>query len=160
MTNLKRVKVLFLLCILLLLCTSCTTSPDFYTDDIKIASEQCNYASTFQMQNIVGNEYRGDMGFEGLATLWSSSAEAYQEVPLSYFLGVTAGQAKLVLVTAEGDLTTITEVSADQEPEQQGTLSLPLQKGKNRLRLAALPGTRLTIQLQTNTGTFQMLDGQ
>lgn len=146
---------------ILLLCGGCTMSADkLYTNDAKIASSRDSYSIHSPVQIATQTEYRGDLEMEGIATLWSCSPEEAQQASVSYFLEVTAGQAKIAFVSADGSITLLAETAAEQGQEQQGTISLPLQKGENRLRLITSPGARLTIQLRTNTGTFQTIQEQ
>lgn len=145
--------------VIVMLFSACSNNPmnSLYTNDKKISSDSNSYNLNDETQNIEGQKYSGSYEFEGMDTLWKYEVERDCEIDISYLLTVTKGKAKLVLISPDGTLTTITENVDNSKQNGLDNISLSLQKGENRIKLIAANKAHIEIEVQINEGEFEKL---
>ncbi|MHB1150704.1 MAG: hypothetical protein ACYC00_00155 [Eubacteriales bacterium] len=125
-----------LLCIVFIF-TSCllgcgidADKKDIYDNDIYIAQE----GDIFSFYNRVGEEDEKQIdikysGFYGAQTIWVIQTEENSEINLSFHSIVKSGKFKIVLITPEQDLISITE------QDNNGTFKINVAPGKYKIKI-------------------------
>ncbi len=102
----------------------------------------------------------------GMETIWKYQANEDMTLQMVYDLKVTNGKAKLVLITPDDTIITLTEqdsaVFEDNNgqasettkysdtgmPDMESTVDLNLQKGENRIRIVCRKGTTFSLSFR------------
>jgi hypothetical protein len=101
-----------------------------YGDDELIAREGDTYTFSTRLGEVEASEANLEFaGFFGMQTMWIMETQKDTEINIHYSLDISSGKVKLVLINPQGTVTTITEQEASDN------LSIPLQKGKYRVKL-------------------------
>lgn len=158
-------KIILLLCTLVLLCTGCGVDviSNVYSNNEKIASEENSFnlvgddtkVNGIEAQGIENQKYFATIGFEGMDTIWEYTCESDTTINISYLLSVSAGKSKIVLISPNGDLTTIVENTDNSTQENLETISVALKEGKNRIKLVAADKAVIDMKLEIEVGNFE-----
>ncbi len=146
----KRLKILFasLIACVCFAFTACglNISEADYNSAAKIAGGDMK-ASVLSVKNTHGNScaYTAKK-FEGWDTVWSKSLSEDAEITVTVSLAITAGKAKIVLIAANGSITTLIECT-EVSTENDATQTLSLKSGRNKLKLVALASQDLDMTL-------------
>jgi len=72
--------------------------------------------------------------FDGRQTLWEGTFEEAQSVDINLSFVLTGGQAKLVHIDADDNVTTVMECTSETSTEEYVTKTVFMSSGQNRLR--------------------------
>ena len=148
------------LCLLLTL-TGCSGNAgrDVYGDDAKIAGEDRYQIGSFS-GNVDSTSYSGTfLNASGSRSLWVYSASAPETHEIDCTLSLEKGRAKLVLVTPEGSVATLLEVSATS-PVDTSVLTLEVPKGESVLKIVMDDVSEMTMALRFDGGTSWQPQGE
>lgn len=153
-------KILSFCLVTILLLAGCSTGSKnaLYTDDKAIASDTNNFNLNKEEQKIEGQTFTGKVEFEGMDTIWVYEAKEDLELNIAYTLKLAKGIAKLVLISPDGTLTPIVEVSDKAtELDQLAKSPLPLKTGENRIKLVAKDKAEIEFEISIEEGEFSKL---
>lgn len=132
-------KIISLLVISLCLCmTGCSNefAEQEYTSDEKISQEMDRYAKVKSLFNTIDGGYILTVSeFDGRETLWSDTLDESQTIEIEISFSISAGQAKLVHVDADGNVTTVIECTPETSTDGLVAKTLELKQGRNRLKI-------------------------
>jgi len=147
-----NIKNLTLLCIALLFtsiffgCGPDADKRDIYDNDMYIAQEGDN----FSFYNRVGEEDEKHIdikfnGFYGAQTIWAIQTEENSDINLSFDSIIKSGDFKVVLITPEQELISITE------QDNNGTFKINVSPGKYKIKIVGKNASgNLRIDLSEN----------
>ncbi|MGN0485155.1 MAG: hypothetical protein ACI4HI_16555 [Lachnospiraceae bacterium] len=133
----KKAKKILMVSLCLLL-TGCNTeyAKEEYDSNESIASTGDHYSKASSVFNLTDNEYSLTVSnFDGRETLWTNTLEDDQDTEIDFSLCLSKGQAKVVHVDENGNVTTIMECSHKSSVEDVVTETVSLKAGVNRLKL-------------------------
>ena len=146
---LKKLK--YVLLVILCLClTGCYNeyAETEYEDTEKIAATGDRYSKEISVFNHVNGEYILTVSkFDGRETLWTKSYKEASEVMLEVSLVLSEGQAKLVHIDEEDNVTTIVECTPENCAEEAVTVPVAIKKGKNRLKIVGYDCKDLELKM-------------
>ncbi len=145
----KKIKyaVLLILCLCFLGCNNEFAKED-YDNAEKIAASGDRYAKEMSVFNHVNGEYTLTVSkFNGRETLWTRSYKEACEVTLEVSLVLLEGQAKLVQIDADDNITTIVECTSESGMEESVTVPVVMQKGKNRIKIVGYDCKDLELKM-------------
>lgn len=132
-----------------------------YEDSVSIVSQGESNSKVMPSYTTTNHRLKGSVGkMYGMETLWEYRASQQREVPITYSLTVESGKAKLLLITPDNTIITLSEVIVlEGEEHTSGESSLitetfHLEAGENRIKLVA-EGAKLSYELYIEEGTFQ-----
>lgn len=146
---LKKLKFVFML-VLCLGFVGCNNefAETEYNDTEKIAASGDRYAKEMSVFNHVNGEYSLTVSkFNGRETLWTKSYKEACEVTLEVSLVLSEGQAKLVHIDEDDNVTTIVECTPEGGMEESVTVSVAMQKGENRLKIVGYDCKELELKM-------------
>jgi hypothetical protein len=126
-----------------------------YTNNSKIASAGNSYNLNKKEQTIEEKQYTGQFELEGMCTLWRLDAEEDMEVEVSYLFSVTQGEAKLVLITPDGQVQDIVVNEDKMVQEDVEVIQLALQKGENRIKVVARDKAKIALDMSVSEGQLE-----
>ena len=130
----KIVSVL-LLCLLLTGCNNQFAEQEYDSNE-KIAQTQDRYAKEVSVFNSVEGGYTLTVSkFDGRETLWTDTLEENQDMEMEISFRLTEGQAKLVHIDEEGNVTTIIECLPETSTDGFVVKTVALTSGANRLKI-------------------------
>ena len=106
-----------------------------YDDESKITK---NYNSCFSKSTNTkkfDSTISGILELSGMKKIWEYNSDSDEEVELTYNLSTHNGEIKLVLIEANSNLTTILENNNLRESNEIKTITFPVKKGQNRIKL-------------------------
>ncbi len=131
-------KYLLLSFVLVLLLTGCNNqfAEQEYDSVEKIVEIEDRYAvDSFVLNPIEGGCAPVILEFNGRRTLWEDTLEEGQNVEISFSFVVTSGQAKIVHIDAEDNVTTLVECTSENMEDTYVTRTVQMTSGKNRIKL-------------------------
>lgn len=146
-------KALAVVFIMMLVLTGCSMG-SIYSNEKKIASDNNSYNLDVKEQKIDGNKFTGNIEFEGMDTIWKYQAEEDSLIDITYLIKLTAGKAKLVLISLDGDVVDIVENTDKSDLMEASTTSLSLKKGENRIKLVAADNAKISFEIGIEVGDF------
>lgn len=133
----KKMKLLLLI-LLCLFMTGCSNefAEKEYDSDKKIVKTEDRYAKENSVFNPIDGGYSLTVSkFDGRETLWTDTVEEEQDIEIDFSFTLSQGQAKIVHIDAEGNVTTVMECSPETSTEEFTTKTVSLKSGKNRLKI-------------------------
>lgn len=127
-----------LLCLLCLMMTACSNefAKREYDSDEKIAQNTDHYAKEVSVSNSTNREYSLTVSkFNGRETLWEKTIKENQDIEIDFGLSLSKGQAKIVYIDSEDNVTTMIECLPETSTDGFVTKRLLLKSGKNRLKI-------------------------
>lgn len=127
-----------LLCLLCLMMTACSNefAKREYDSDEKIAQNTDHYAKEVSVANSTNEEYSLTVSkFNGRETLWEKTIKENQDIEIDFDLSLSKGQAKIVYIDSDDNVTTVIECLPETSTDGFVTKALPLKSGKNRLKI-------------------------
>lgn len=146
-------KALAVVFIMMLVLTGCSMG-SIYSNEEKIASDNNSYNLDVKEQKIDGHKFTGNIEFEGMDTIWKYQAEEDSLIDITYLIKLTAGKAKLVLISPDGDVIDIVEITDKSDLMEASTTSLSLKKGENRIKLVATDNAKISFEIEIEVGDF------
>lgn len=145
----KKIKyaVLLVLCLGFLGCNNEFANED-YDNAEKIAASGDRCAKEMSVFNHVNGEYTLTVSkFNGRETLWTKYYKEACEVTLEVSLALSEGQAKLVHIDADDNVTTLVECTPEICSEESVTVPVAMQKGENRLKIVGYDCKDLELKM-------------
>ena len=107
-----------------------------YNSSEKIAQEADRYAKVGSIFNPIEGGYSLTVSkFDGRETVWSGKVKESREIEIDFYFTLSAGQAKVVHVDAEGNVITIMECVPETVTDDVVTKKVILTSGENRLKI-------------------------
>lgn len=127
--------VLFIaFCLFMTACSNEFAAAEY--DDVKKISQGDRFAATMSVFSAVDGGYSFTASkFDGRDSLWTQEIEADQDLDIHFKLSLSNGQAKVVHVDGEGNVTTLVECTPDTSTEGFVTKTVSLSSGQNRLKI-------------------------
>lgn len=145
----KRVKGLLvvLLCLFLTGCNNEFAQQEYNSAE-KIAQTGDRYAKEMSIFGPIEGGYSLTVSkFDGRQTLWSKSLKEAQELEIEFSFSLAAGQAKVVYVDDDGNVTTVLEYLPESGMEDGVIKTVSLQSGKNRLKIVGYDCEDLELKM-------------
>lgn len=127
--------------LILLLClfmTGCSNrfAEEEYDSVEKIVESEDRYATESSILNPIEEGYSFSVSkFDGRKTLWTKNLEESKSVEIDFSFVLTAGQAKIVHIDADGNVTTLIECTPESSTEEYVTKTVSMTSGENRLKI-------------------------
>lgn len=154
----KKLKGLLAMLVLTLGVSACTPGAltDVYEDEEKIASDSNAYSRINSVLHISDQGYEASFGrFKGMETIWTYDAEKEQAIEFQYLISVESGRLKLVLITPDGAVTTLVEITSETTMEEAQYGVIQVTKGENRIKIVGEDVENADIELTIYSGEFQ-----
>ena len=90
-------------------------------------------------------------------TIWTYESDKNIELDITYLLNVKSGKLKLVLITPDGSITNLIEVTKESDVLDYATNTLQIKKGLNRIKIVADKNTSLEFDISIPNGEFKEL---
>jgi hypothetical protein len=126
-----------------------------YNDNSKIASESNTFGLDESEQTIESGTYKAKLKLSGSGTIWEyeSDSDVDREVP--YILSVKSGKAKIVLISPDNAVTNLVENTDKATMNETTTITVPIKKGNNRIKVVGYKKADIEIELYIEQGTFR-----
>lgn len=136
-----------ILCILLMGCNN-KFAKDEYDSVEKIVEKADRYAA----ENLVGKEIDGGYSmfvskFDGRETLWTDTLEKSQSVEFKFSYTNKKGQAKIVHIDADGNVTTLIECMPETSTEEYITKTVSMPSGENRIKIVGYDVENMDLEM-------------
>lgn len=129
------IALLWLLCLMMKACSNEFAKREYDSDE-KIAQNTDHYAKEVSVANSTNGEYSLTVSkFNGRETLWEKTIKENQDIEIDFDLSLSKGQAKIVYIDSENNVTTVIECLPETSTNGLVTKTLPLKSGKNRLKI-------------------------
>lgn len=123
------------LCLLLAGCSN-EFAKEEYNSAESIAKTGDRYAKKMSVFNSINGGYSLTVSeFDGRETLWSDRVKEEQSIEMEFLLTLSEGQAKVVIVDEEENVTTLIECSPETGTDGLVSKTVELSKGKNYIKI-------------------------
>lgn len=129
---------------------------NFYNASNELISSSDKWSAKHLNQSISENTYKGTCSFNGYGTIWSYNCDEDKVITAPYSLNVKSGQAKLILITEDNEVSTIVENTANAEITE-GKLNIHVKKGDNRIKFVGSDADA-ELELTIEEGTLKTID--
>lgn len=154
----KKINMLLVIILSVLLVAGCSLNNGarVYDNEKMIVENFNTYNLVKSKQSMSDNHLTGSAEkMEGMGTVWEFTASEDTDVNLTYQITVSAGKAKLVLISPDDSLTTLAEFIADVDMEHESTDTFKAMKGKNRIKLVGGKGTKIEYEITADKGDMK-----
>ncbi|ARC84296.1 putative lipoprotein [Clostridium argentinense CDC 2741] len=158
--NFKKRKILVVITIIMItLLIGCGDNfmDRVYNDDIKIANDSDTFGLDKSDETIEEGVYKGKVKLSGSGTIWTYESDEDFDLQVPYTLSVKSGQGKLVLISPDNTVVTLVENTAKSSVEGNTTLTIPVKKGINRIKLVGYKKADIELELNIEKGTFKSI---
>ena len=119
-----------------------------YNDAEKIAQIEDRYAKDNSFSNHIDGGYTLTVSkFNGRQTLWNKTLEKSTEIEIQIDLNITSGNAKVVFIDSNNDITVLIERLQNDSNEQTATKTVSLTNGLNRLKIVGYDCENIDLKL-------------
>ncbi len=119
-----------------------------YNDDEKIVQIADRYAKSNSVFNPIEGGYSLTASqFDGRETLWEKTLEDNAEIEIQIDLNITSGNAKVVFIDSNNDITVLIERLQNDSNEQTATKTVSLTNGLNRLKIVGYDCENIDLKL-------------
>ena len=119
-----------------------------YNDDEKIVQIADRYAKSNSVFNPIEGGYSLTASqFDGRETLWEKKLEDNAEIEIQIDLNITSGNAKVVFIDSNKDITVLIERLQNDSNEQTATKTVSLTNGLNRLKIVGYDCENIDLKL-------------
>ena len=119
-----------------------------YNDDEKIVQIADRYAKSNSVFNPIEGGYSLTASqFDGRETLWEKKLEDNAEIEIQIDLNITSGNAKVVFIDSNNDVTVLIERLQNDSNEQTATKTVSLTNGLNRLKIVGYDCENIDLKL-------------
>ena len=119
-----------------------------YNDDEKIVQIADRYAKNNSVFNPIEGGYSLTASqFDGRETLWEKKLEDNAEIEIQIDLNITSGNAKVVFIDSNNDITVLIERLQNDSNEQKTTKTVSLTNGLNRLKIVGYDCENIDLKL-------------
>ena len=158
--NYKKIIVFFaMINILMILFVGCnkSTIDKVYNDSNKIASVSDTWGLDESNQTIEPGIYKGSLKLSGSGTIWTYDSSSDIDLKVPYILSVKSGKAKIVLISPDNMVVTLIESTSKATMEGTTSLTVPIKKGNNRIKLVGYEKSDVDIELHIEKGIFKKI---
>ena len=138
----KKLKIMsikiMLISLLFLLMIACSNefAKQEYNSNEKISQINDHYAKEVSAFNSIDGGISLTVSkFNGRETLWTETLESNQNIEISFSFCLSKGQAKIVHIDNDGNVTTIIECLPNTSTDGFVTKNVSLKNGQNRLKI-------------------------
>lgn len=119
-----------------------------YNDDEKIVQIADRYAKNNSVFNPIEGGYSLTASqFDGRETLWEKKLEDNAEIEIQIDLNIKSGNAKVVFIDSNNDITVLIERLQNDSNEQTATKTVSLTNGLNRLKIVGYDCENIDLKL-------------
>ena len=119
-----------------------------YNDDEKIVQVADRYAKSNSVFNPIEGGYSLNASrFDGRETLWEKTLEDSAEIEIQIDLNITSGNAKVVFIDNNNDITVLIEHLQNNFNELTTTKIVSLTNGLNRLKIVGYDCENIDLKL-------------
>lgn len=158
--NFKKRKILVIITIIMInLLIGCGDNfmDRVYNNDIKIANDSDTFGLDKSDETIEEGVYKGKVKLSGSGTIWTYESNEDFDLQVPYTLSVKSGKAKIVLISPDNTVVTLVENTAKSSVEGNTTLTIPIKKGINRIKLVGYKKADIELELHIEKGTFKSI---
>ncbi len=135
------------LCLFITACDNQFAKEDYNSVE-KIAGEEDHYAKESSIFNPIEGGYSLTVSkFDGRETLWSDIVSEEQKMEIEFSFSLSAGQAKIVHIDADGNVTTVIECSPELSTDGFVTKTILLKSGENRLKIVGYDCENIDLKM-------------
>ena len=109
------------------------------------------------METISSGIYKGRLILSGSATIWTYESSSDFDLKVPYSFSVKSGKAKIVLVSPDNTFVNLIESTDKSTIEGTTSLTIPIKKGNNRIKLVGYKKADIDIELHIEKGTFSKI---
>ena len=141
---------MLLIIVLCMFMTGCNNkfAENEYDSVEKIIESEDRYAKENSVFNSISGGYSLTVSkFDGRQTLWSDTLENSQSVETKFSFMLTEGQAKIVHIDAEGNVTTLIECTPETSTDGYVTKTVSMTSGENRLKIVGYDCENIDLEM-------------
>ncbi len=97
------------------------------------------------------------MKLSGSGTIWAYESSSDFDLKVPYILSVKSGKAKIVLISPDNTVVNLVENTDKATMKETTSLTLPIKKGNNRIKLVGYKKADIDIELHIEKGTFEKI---
>lgn len=150
--DMKKSCFLFII-VLCLFITGCKNkfAENEYDSVENIIESEDRYAKEGSVFNPIDGGYSFVVSkFDGRQTLWTDTLEEGQSVEIEFSFVLTKGQAKIVHIDAEGNVTTLIECTPETSTDGYVTEKVSMTSGQNRLKIVGFDCENVDLKILFN----------
>lgn len=147
---LKKLKII-LISLLFLLVMACSNefARQEYNSNEKISLMNDHYAKEFSVFNSTNEEISLTISkFNGRETLWTKKLDKNRDIEINLSFRLSKGQAKIVHIDNDNNVTTIIECVPDTSTDGFVTKTISLKSGQNRLKIVGYDCENIDIKIE------------
>lgn len=155
----KRIVLITMSIMIISLLVGCmnTTTNKVYNDNNKIASVSDTFGLDESNETIESGIYKGKFKLSGSGTIWTYESSTDFDLQIPYTLLVKSEKAKIVLISPDNTVVNLLENTSDFTIEGATSVTAPIKKGNNRIKVVGYEKADIDIELHIDTGTFQKI---
>lgn len=141
---------ILLIIVLCMFMTGCSNkfAENEYDSVAKIIENEDRYAKVSSVFNPIDGGYSLTVSkFDGRQTLWTDTLENSQSVEIEFSFVLTEGQAKIVHIDAEGNVTTLIECTPETSTDGYVTKTVSMTSGENRLKIVGYDCENIDLEM-------------
>lgn len=139
--------LMMVLCMLMTGCSNKFAEEEYYSVE-KMIKSQDRYTKVKSVFNQFDGGYSLTVSqFDGRQTLWTDVLEENQSVEIEFSLELTMGQAKIVHVDEEGNVTTLIECTPETSTEGYVTKTVSMPGGENKLKIVGFDCKDIVLEM-------------
>lgn len=141
---------MLLIIVLFMFMTGCSNkfAENEYDSMEKIIENEDRYAKEDSIFNpIDGGCSLTVSKFDGRQTLWKDTLENSQSVKIEFSFELTKGQAKIVHIDTEGNVTTLIECTPETSTDGYVTKTVSMTSGENRLKIVGFDCENIDLEM-------------
>lgn len=155
----KRIILISMVSMIISLFIGCgnNSMDSIYDDNSKIANESDSFGLDKSNETIETESYKGYVELSGSGTVWRYKSNEDFDLEITYNLSVNSGKAKIVLISPDGTVVTLVENTEKAIMEGETSITLPIKKGDNRIKIIGYKKADIDIKLHIDEGTFEIM---
>lgn len=159
MKSKKRIVLIVMTIMIINLFIGCgnNTMNQIYNDNSKIADKADTFALDESKEIIELGSYKGKLKLSGSGTIWRYESSEDLNLQVPYTLSVKSEKAKIVLISPDNMVVTLIENTDQATIEGTTTLTVPIKKGTNRIKIVGYKKSDVDIELHIDKGTFEKI---
>ncbi len=141
---------ILLIMVLCLFMTGCSNkfAENEYDSVEKIIENEDRYAKENSVFNSIDGGYSLVVSkFDGRQTLWTDTLEESQSVEIEFLLLLTEGQAKIVHIDADDNVTNLIECTPESSTDGYVTKTVSMSAGKNKLKIVGVDCENIDLKM-------------
>lgn len=160
MASRKKIILISITVMIISLFIGCSnnTMDKIYDDNNKIANIYDSFSLDKSVEKIESGTYKGNLKLSGSMTIWTYDSSEDFDLQVPYTLSVKSGKAKIVLVSPDNTVVNLVENTDKSTVEGKTSLTVPIKKGKNRIRVVGYKKADINLELQIDKGTFNKVE--